>query len=104
MAEYAGLQIFDENGNTILDTTTYVGRFVGSFNTNGQTTGSFTDTRIIGQRFLHFCPNSSGIYGGPSVTGNTVTGLITWDFNLNTNGTVNVPPSSRELTIIYGVY
>lgn len=100
----AGLQLFDENGTAVLDITTYVGRFIGSFNTGGQQTGSIIDTKIIGQRFLHICPNSSGIYGGPNVTADTSTGVISWDFAISINGQVTIPPEDRELLIIYGVY
>jgi len=100
----AGLQIFDASGNLIIDYSTRVGRFIGSFATGGAISGSITDTSIIGRVFLHYTPQSgNGFYGGPDVTANTSTGAISW--NYASTGTIGAPtPADRQHTVYYGAY
>lgn len=103
----AGLQIFDASGNLIIDYSTRVGRFIGSFATGGAVSGSITDTSIISRVFLHYTPESgSGIYGGPEVTANTTTGVISWDYIYATigSGMPTPGPADRIHTVYYGAY
>lgn len=96
----AGLQLFNESGQLILDYTTHVGRFIGSFTTDGSVSGTITDARIIGGRFFYIY---FGAAGGPTVTGNSSTGGIDWLFAaLSTGG--NPQPTSPQATVYYGVY
>ena len=44
----SGLIIRDENGQVILDYTTRVGKFIGSFQTNNEVSGSYVDPKTIG--------------------------------------------------------
>jgi hypothetical protein len=102
----AGLQIFDASGNLIIDYSTRVGRFIGSFATGGAISGSITDTSIIGRVFLHYTPGSGiGVYGGPEVTANTSSGVISWNYTQTTaGGAAGGTSADRQHTVYYGAY
>ncbi|MDF2499293.1 MAG: hypothetical protein K0Q77_7 [Anaerosporomusa subterranea] len=49
MTQKQGLQLFDANGNLMLEVTDTLTRFLGTVDTDAvSSTGSFTDNRIIG--------------------------------------------------------
>lgn len=104
MAQIVGLELSDAAGNVILGATTYVGAFYGSFSTNGQASGSITDTRLIGRVLLPFLTDTgvNGTYGGPLVTLNSATGVISWAYNYSATGTT--APTIPNDTIYYGGY
>lgn len=100
-----GLQVF-KDGNLIIDLSTRVGRFYASFDTAGQLSGSLTDATIIGKSFLYFAVASgSGVYGGPDVSANTSTGLISWTYNMTVTGSFpGGTPADRQHKIFYGAF
>jgi uncharacterized membrane protein YdcZ (DUF606 family) len=73
-----GLQIWNSSGTLMLDTTYYVGRFIGTVSvTNGQT-GTYTNADLTnGTPFYVWVPGSSGSFGVPAVTFNGST--MTWN-------------------------
>jgi hypothetical protein len=100
-----GLQVFDPTATHVLvDVTTYVGSFVGSFSTGGAASGTHTDSRMVGRDLVHFIPDTgdSNGYGGPVVTLNATTGAISWAYTYVDDG-FPAPPIPNE-TIYYGGY
>lgn len=101
----SGLQIFDASGNLIIDYSTRVGRFFSSFETGGAVSGSITDSKIIGKVFFYYTPASGmGAYGGPTVTANTSTGQISWDYSITGNPPQGGTEADRFHTVYYGAY
>lgn len=99
-----GLQCWDAAGNLIIDVTTYVGAFTGSFTTGGVASGSHTDASLIGRSLLHFI-SDTGDYngrGGPTITFNASTGTISWQYTYNVSGMT--APAIPNDTIYYGGY
>lgn len=84
MADNAIFDLYNDDGSVYLDLTTYAGAFYGSFSTGGQTSGTVTDSRLVGRTLLHFCPTgvsvNGGGFGGPACTLNNSTGVITWSY------------------------
>lgn len=97
-----GLRVRDETGNIILDYTTRVGKFIGTYQTNGASTGSFTDTRLIGKQFFYFITNPSGQIGGVVAASNTLTGVVNWSYPVTASGVA--PPSATSDIMYYGYY
>lgn len=99
----AGLQVFDRNnpGNLLLDTTTRVGTFWGSFSTGGQKTGNIVISSLVGKEAI-FIPIKSGSglsrSGGVALSHNPTTGNVHWE----TNYSNNVGYAQDTYTVIYG--
>lgn len=94
-----GLIIRNDSGGVILDATKRAGRFLGSFSTNGEMFGSFTDTRLIGFSFFNI-----GV-GYLKATANSSTGVVTWRYDVEVTGNDNMPgPETRMHTVYYGAY
>lgn len=94
-----GLQIWDANGNFVLDTNNRIGLIISNIQT-GTVDGSVTDARLgVGTPFWFCVLNSFTVGDVPiipiiSVSGNT----LSWQFPGYTNGV------RRACTISYGVY
>lgn len=91
-----GLEVYDENGNTILDSNSRCSRMLGNINTT-TATGSVTAPFNEGSPFFFVMGAYVGIGNlsyGPNITisGNT----LSWTY---TSGSPNT-----NLTIVYGVY
>lgn len=84
----------------VFSETSYAGEFYGAFNTNGQSSGTYQDVRLIGQRLIHFNPQNFSNYGGPNVTLNSGNGVISWQYQISSSSTQVIP---SEL-IYYGAY
>ena len=97
-----GLIIRDDYGRTILDYTTRVGKFIGSFQTNNEASGSYTDSRTIGYNFFHFIELTDGRTGGPTVTFNQSLGVISWEYINSSSG--EPPLTIPNHTVYYGYY
>lgn len=96
-----GLIIRDDSGNVIIDSTMPVGKILGSFSTGGNLSGTFTDSRIIGQRVFYFSSYTYGLFGGVILDANTSNGVISWKFEMQVNG---VPmPNTETDTVFYGI-
>lgn len=96
-----GLQVFDEDGNCILDIATVSTRLIG-YGQTGKTASSLTDSRLIGQRFwvrVISCDIASAYR--PWFKFNQSTGTISWSFALADGSTTADAPDCR---FIYGVY
>lgn len=99
----AGLQIF-QNGKTVLDITSRVGVFIGRLHTNGQMSGSISNSRFSGKRLFAYCitTGAADLYGGPLVTlsGNN----LNWSYPMSRDGVNEPGENSRQHWIYYGVY
>lgn len=102
-----GMQVYDENNNLLIDTTTLVGNFINSFTTTARS-GSISNSLFsTGTPFAFASPEQAGdVPDAPTgeiapvcpnieVNGNT----LTWAFDEDTNLSV-----SPRLTIFYGVF
>lgn len=99
MAE--GMRFYNDDGSVYMDLTTYCGAFLGSFSTNGASSGSLSVPALVGKRLLAFCPQSNlqgQGSGGPVVTLNSSTGLISWAITGTSSG------GSSNFTVFYGGY
>lgn len=96
----SGLIIRDDNGQVILDYTTRVGKFIGSFQTNNQASGSHVDPKTIGYNFFHFVELTDYGLGGPTVTFNQSLGIISWEY-INSS---SAPQAIPNHTVYYGYY
>lgn len=93
-----GLQVFDGQGNVILDTTTRMGVLLGQVNT-GKSNGSVTNSAF--SRGTPFYVATSTENGATSVIGPNITisgNTLSWQFN-NPGFSGN-----HGFLIIYGVY
>lgn len=97
-----GLIIRDENGQVILGYTTRVGKFIGSFQTNNEASGSYVDPRTIGANFFHFVELTDGRTGGPTVTFSQSLGIISWEYINSSAGEPS--PTIPNDTVYYGYY
>ena len=67
--------------------------------------GSFTDTRLIGKTLFYFTLSTEStlsFFGGPNVTLNPDTGVVSWSYNNRFVGTVG--GSYMRHRIVYGGY
>lgn len=102
----AGLIIRDETEKIILDTTTRVGEILGTIQTNGRKTGSVTNSAIAGsgsRKFFYFTTNQGSIFGGPILTRNTQTGVVSWDYDALLQGDY-IETAYPNNTVYYGLY
>lgn len=100
----AGLRI-KRNKKWVVEATDRIGKFIGSFVTDGNVTGGFTDVNIIGKEFFYFSLSPSGYYGGPFVSGNSSSGFIEWNYSATVTGTASGGlPADRVHTVYYGYY
>lgn len=101
-----GLLILRPSGETVLDWTTRTGQFLGWVDTNGQQTGSVSDPRFIGRELCAFARPTiaDSPYGGPVVTLNKATGVMSWEFPLTYSGALSPNADHRSYRITYGVY
>ena len=106
-----GLQIFNENGNLILDTNTKVFKKLGEFSCSPDLPKTYHDNNIKGKKIATFLKNIDVITDGCNFANtfpvrfniNNQTGDITWDFM--TMGQIEsfVPPITKyKTTYIYG--
>lgn len=97
-----GLEVYKPDGTLLLGVTTYVGMFYGSFSTGGLANGSFTNPKMVGRSLLTFLPDTglNGSYGGPVITLNPSTGVISWAYT----GYNGAAPTIPNETIFYGGY
>ena len=91
----------DASNNLIAGVDSYTGMFYGSFSTGGLVTGTHTDAQLVGRRLLFFLPAVTSL-GGPDVTLNSATGVITWNYPYVASGTA--PPTPGNDTVVYGGY
>lgn len=97
-----GLLIRDSDGNLSFDITTRTGQFFGSFETNGNQSGSLVDSSIVGPgTFFAYTANQSSEYGGPVVTASLSSGAINWSYQLQVQDYTAPYPND---TVFYGVY
>lgn len=87
-----GLQVFDANGNRILDTTTRCGRVIGLANT-GTSNGSFNVGSLPPGSVLWASLLSPDI-GAPGITSSGTT--VSWTFSAEL--------TPRASYIIYGIF
>lgn len=98
----AGLEIYDTSGAIALDMTSFVGTFIGYFNTGGGQSGSHTDELLINRALVYHVSGPIDFYGGPTISFNGATGVISWAFVMNvTNMSAPSPP---DLRVYYGGY
>ena len=89
-----GLQVFDANGNTVMDTSTRLGRVLGIAVITAGVSGSLTNNGFYeGTPFFQAMGDYGSRVVGPalSVSGNT----LSWSWPA---------ASSGEYRIIYGIY
>jgi hypothetical protein len=99
----AGAEFFYPDGRLKQSHTDYAGGFYGSFATGGAASGSIQDVRLVGKLLLAFPLYSSGNFGGPNLSLDSNTGIISWSFTASaTNGASTGAPPNQ--TIIYGGY
>lgn len=98
----SGLRVW-RNKKLVIDSSSRVGKFLGSFTTDGNTTGNFVDVNIIGKTFFYYAISPDGLYGGPGVVANSGSGSITWDYTITISGS-SATPADRVHTIYYGYY
>lgn len=97
-----GVRFRDSSGNLRFDITTRTGQFFGSFQTNGNQSGSFVDSSIVGSgTFFAYTANQSSEYGGPVVNGNLSNGAVNWSYQLQVQDYTAPYPND---TVFYGVY
>lgn len=94
-----GLEIRDENGNVVFDTTTRLGKIIGQIVVTGFGTGSVTVPNVSGNLFtaiqsLTPLPNTGSEV---TITGNT----IKWVYESKPDKYMNV---AYPHVIFYGVY
>lgn len=100
----AGLRI-KRNKKWVVEATDRIGKFIGSFVTDGNLTGGFTDLNIIGKDFFYFAISPSGYYGGPFVTGSSASGFIEWNYYATASGSAAPGVAADRIhTIYYGYY
>lgn len=100
----AGLQIWDESGTLMVDTTTAGALLLGEFVTGGANTpqsGSVTEPAFsLGTPFFITIPSSpidrDGNFVTVSISGNT----LTWSYPSTDSSTITTRPITR---IIYGI-
>lgn len=97
----AGMEFYYPTGATKISYTDYFGMFFSQFTTNGATSGTWQDNRLIGKELLHHVSSTAGNYGGPNVSLNSATGVISWSFNISTTGGAN-PGAAPNTTVYYG--
>ena len=96
-----GLQIFNASGDIILNINDRVGRFLNTFTTDGNNSGTFTDSNLIGKTdFFYYMPSESTDYGGPLVTANLSTGVISWEYVMDFE-TSPIPSGEK---VYYGAF
>ncbi|WP_159829096.1 hypothetical protein [Novosphingobium sp. TCA1] len=83
--------------------TDYTGGFFGSFNTGGASSGTWQDARLVGKLLVTFPSSTLGNYGGPNVTLDSSTGVISWSFGVTATGGANAG-SPPDITIYFGGY
>lgn len=102
----AGLQVWDANGRLIVDSGTFGGRVLGSFDASADS-GAFTDVRLSGQRVFAFplptlvstTAYALGAQASPYIPRLTVSGAtISWQ-----RGTF-VYENRGTCIVFYGVY
>lgn len=97
----AGIRFRNDDGSIYMDFTTYTGAFLGSFTATAPNSGSIQVPALVGKRLLTFCPslnlNGQG-FGGPVVSLNSATGVISWSFPGTAQG------GSATFTVYYGYY
>lgn len=98
-----GIQIFDSQQNLIIDYTTRIGRFLGSFTTNGSKSGAITDPLLVGQDVLVWPRDTLDAFQGAEISFNKGTGTISWTFSMNVDGLAVVPPYPQK-KYYYGAY
>jgi hypothetical protein len=91
-----GLKIWSPSGNLILDTSTRVGRLLGSIET-GTNDGSFTPPSVVGGQLFAFV--STGLPGSPGIA--VSNGVIYWAFTYYYFTQITIPKQSVRIT--YGV-
>jgi hypothetical protein len=102
----AGLQIWNENGQIILDATHRVMRFYGSYVlANGQN-GSVTDPGLAQGCFISFQPDRYIGYGSggtihPQFSFDPSTGTLSWSYAAKNSTTYDEFVSG---TLFYGAY
>ncbi|PZQ55257.1 MAG: hypothetical protein DI555_07855 [Novosphingobium pentaromativorans] len=100
----AGMEFYYPDGRVKIAYTDYFAAVRSSFTTTaGATSGTFTDTSLIGKALVHFVSSTTGNYGGPMVTLDSNTGVISWSFNVTTSGGASAG-ASPATTIYYGGY
>lgn len=99
----AGAEFYYPDGRLKIAYTDYFAAPLSSFSTNGASSGSWQDNRLIGRQLVHFVSTTEGQYGGPNVSLNSANGVISWSFNISTSGGASAgsPPNT---TIYYGAY
>lgn len=97
----AGFEAWNAVGDQIFDATASAATLIGFFYTNGQASGSFTDSRLIGRRLISFVPQNTSAYGGPTVTVNS-SGVISWQYSISVSGTAT--PAVPNDLVYYGAY
>lgn len=100
MADNAIFDLYNDDGSVYINLATYVGAFYSSFSTNGATSGSFYDAKMVGRDLLYFNPGASALngtgFGGPVVTSDKNTGIVSWAYQGTAQNT------AKNDTIIYG--
>lgn len=103
-----GMEVYDDNGNLLIDTSTLVGNVINSFTTT-QKSGSITNSLLTTGTPFGFAtigsvpvreshaPNflEAPVWPTITISGNT----LSWSW-----GDEESVPSSSPLTIIYGVF
>lgn len=89
-----------------LDLGDRVAQWYGSGSTGGALTGSFTDTKLIGRTAMAFALSNTSVdsvYGGPDITVNATTGVVSWSYAGTVSG-FTPPATERDHTIYWGHY
>jgi hypothetical protein len=99
-----GLQIFDANGNIVLDATYRVMRIINSVRLTGGYSGSLSDSRLAQGGWVSFQPDTmlgDGFMSGGviaprfSISGST----LTWTYAAKNNSTYDI---FQDGTLFYG--
>lgn len=106
-----GLQVFDENGNCIVDTTERISKYLGSFTIDGNSDSGTVVNAEIGEGDLWYAFVINGIIGSQYVgTGDMAimsypiitkgNGQLTWEYPHSVSGMYR----RFGVTVYYGVY
>lgn len=108
-----GLEVYNASGQVILSITDRTARFIGSFLTGGNETGSVTVPGLAGYAdpisFSVSTNGNAGVYGGPEITfvksGGLTTGVVNYAFNHFKSGPQAPTPNAnaRYYNVFVGV-
>ena len=108
-----GLQVFNENGNLVLDTNTHVFKKMGEFIASPDLPKIYHDNNICGKRIAIFLKKIDVITDGCNFANtfpvrfsiNNQTGNISWDYmTMRQIGSFVPPVTKYKTTYVYGWY